>query len=99
MFDYLHAKRIKGTGPFDNRSVFGIPLSRFGGSWLTVGCSADDMDGFYEWMEQIKFYGRDGTYSYITDVDPVAIPDAYELMTCGKCELECDLREFLASRK
>lgn len=78
-----------------NRKVFGIHLSRFGGSWLNAGGDWRDEEGFKEWMRSVPFEAKDGTIQHISDDD---VHDAYEMMRGGKFELENSIREYFKTR-
>ena len=80
---------------WSNRKIMGIPISRFGASWLHVGGDFSDQDGFVEWMTTIPF-DVDGEIRYISEEDA---NDAYEMMSCGKMELEQYAEKFLKRRE
>ena len=76
---------------YDNKKVMGIRMSRFGASWLNAGGRYDDRDGFLIWMMNIPFENENGETVYISQDDA---EDAYELMSCGKMELEGTVYAF-----
>lgn len=78
---------------WDNEFVMGIRMSRYMASWLICGGDFNDEEGFIEWMMNIPFENKDGSMSYISEADA---SDTYNIMTCGKCELETWAREYLA---
>ena len=72
-------------------TCFGIDLSRFGASWLNAGGKYYDQDGFLVWMMNCPFKDKDGNIVYPSQDDA---EDAYWMMSCGKMELEHDIRKF-----
>ena len=76
-----------------NEMVMGISLSRYGASWLHAGGDWTDRDGFVLWMMNIPFENENGEIVYISQDDA---EDAYEMMSCGKLELEINIRKFLS---
>lgn len=82
----------KKSWDWSNKLLVGIPMSRFCASWLHSGGSWCDRDGFIIWMMNIPIYNEDGSVSYIDQDDA---EDAYELMSCGKMELEGIAARFI----
>ncbi len=81
---------------WENEFIKGIRMSRYLASWIIAGGDWHDENGFIEWMMNIPFEKEDGSISYISEGDAV---DTYNIMTCGKCELETWAREYLAEHK
>ncbi len=76
-----------------NEQVMGISLSRYGASWLHSGGKWYDRDGFILWMMNIPFENETGEIVYISQDDA---EDAYEMMSCGKLELEMNVGGFFS---
>ena len=81
---------------WDNEFIKGIRMSRYLASWVIAGGDWHDEKGFIEWMMNIPFEKKDGEISYISEDNA---SDAYRIMTCGKAELQCWAREYLAEHK
>lgn len=84
----------KKSWNWGNTLIAGIPLSRFCASWLHSGGKWNDGSGFKLWMMNIPIQNEDGTITYISQDDA---EDAYELMSCGKMELEGSAARFIGS--
>ena len=76
---------------YSNKKIFGIHMSRFGASWLNAGGSICDSNGFIIWMMNIPFKNEKNETVYISQDDA---EDAYWMMSCGKFELQCSVRDF-----
>ena len=81
---------------WNNEFIKGIRMSRYWASWLHCGGDFNDEEGFVEWMMNIPFENKDGSISYISEDNAV---DTYQIMACGKCELEHYAREYLAEHR
>ena len=83
----------KFSWDWSNKLVMGIPLCRYGASWLHCGGKWNDHKGFMLWMMNIPFKNEAGEIVYISQDDSA---DAYEMMSCGKFELQETVKKFLS---
>lgn len=79
---------------YSNQVVYDhIRKNRFCASWLHSGGRYDDRDGFILWMMNVPYRNPDdGKIIYASQDDA---EDAYELMSCGKMELEGSAARFI----
>ena len=77
---------------WSNRKLFGVHMSRYCASWINSGGDPNDIDSFIEWIMSIEFKIENGTIEHISEDDAY---DAYNMMTCGRMELEHSVKEFL----
>lgn len=75
-----------------NRKLFGVHMSRYCASWINAGGDPNDDEGFIKWITSINFKTEDGKIVHISEDDAW---DAYNMMTCGRMELEHSVKEFL----
>lgn len=99
MFEIKNKIEIGGlrTKPADynNQVVYDrIRKNRFCASWLHSGGKYDDHDGFILWMMNIPYRNPDdGKIIYASQDDA---EDTYDLMSCGKMELESSAAQFIS---